>query len=438
MNEIYKLNFDYINQNGHFLIFSKDEGIREADLSNIQIKMLLANPIPNLLPLGIDEIDFKISLRYEITSKKMLVHFFKRELLSEDQFYQLLLNIVSTISDSKMYMLNEQNYILRQDFIYIGQNINDIYLTYLPLKQIESKKSVFDDLKQLVLGLYHFVENIENDKFQELIAFMSDAEFVMSDLKQKLLDLLEQNFQQSKNTPSDNNNLVVNEEQPDLKPSLGIKDQHNSEINRLVDKKNLLFILILVIGIIIWGFYYKYPSEFLFYTSVGLTIIIFFLPFVYWNLHRAIEEKKVTTIDSENEIDYYEKLPNNTTLLTKQDETIFLNENLLDDLSQNPLSKAYLEVKRGSKTERIEIIGQNFLIGRNPATVDYVENSRGISRVHLEILKLNYGYVIRDLGSKNGSFLNKQQLTPNKIYPLEDGDILKLAKTEFKFEYKTS
>ena len=56
--------------------------------------------------------------------------------ISPDEFYQFLLAIIKVLEDSKIYMLNKENYVLNEDFIYVGNNLNDIYLTYLPLGNV--------------------------------------------------------------------------------------------------------------------------------------------------------------------------------------------------------------------------------------------------------------------------------------------------------------
>ncbi|MBN1287727.1 MAG: FHA domain-containing protein [Anaerolineae bacterium] len=52
---------------------------------------------------------------------------------------------------------------------------------------------------------------------------------------------------------------------------------------------------------------------------------------------------------------------------------------------------------------------------------------RGISRRHAVIRRTAAGAVLVDLGSSNGTCLNDNPLTPNKSYPLKNGDRITLG-----------
>jgi hypothetical protein len=91
----------------------------------------------------------------------------------------------------------------------------------------------------------------------------------------------------------------------------------------------------------------------------------------------------------------------------------------------------YLEKRQGGQAKRIDLDKQSFIIGRNKNVANYYEESKEISRVHLEIMRDKSGYLIKDLDSKNGSFLNGSPLEANKLYPINEGDLIKLASTEY-------
>ncbi|GHO85450.1 FAD-dependent oxidoreductase [Dictyobacter formicarum] len=65
-------------------------------------------------------------------------------------------------------------------------------------------------------------------------------------------------------------------------------------------------------------------------------------------------------------------------------------------------------------------------IGRQPG-VNLVVNEGSISRRHAQIGFQNEHYVIIDLKSLNGTFLNEQRLEPERPYPLKVNDVLRLG-----------
>ncbi len=51
----------------------------------------------------------------------------------------------------------------------------------------------------------------------------------------------------------------------------------------------------------------------------------------------------------------------------------------------------------------------------------------GVSRLHAVIYSTGHDYVLEDLGSTNGTWLNEDKLTPRTAYPLHNGALLRLG-----------
>jgi EAL domain-containing protein (putative c-di-GMP-specific phosphodiesterase class I) len=75
-----------------------------------------------------------------------------------------------------------------------------------------------------------------------------------------------------------------------------------------------------------------------------------------------------------------------------------------------------------------------FRIGRC-ATADYTLYSRQVSKEHAEIGRTASEYLIRDLGSTNGTFVNGQRVDSAILL---DGDIIHVAHKEFRFTYQVA
>ncbi|RAW19176.1 hypothetical protein DC345_03335 [Paenibacillus taichungensis] len=95
----------------------------------------------------------------------------------------------------------------------------------------------------------------------------------------------------------------------------------------------------------------------------------------------------------------------------------------------------YLERRSatGDKNERMDIRGASFVIGRSADMVQWVDSATGVSRAHVELSRNKSGYVIKDLGSVNGTILKGDVLAPYKEYPLEDGDTFTLAESVYTY-----
>ena len=62
--------------------------------------------------------------------------------------------------------------------------------------------------------------------------------------------------------------------------------------------------------------------------------------------------------------------------------------------------------------------------------------SYGVSRQHACIHQNDEGLHVEDMDSTNGTFLNGQRLSPFKVYPLHNGDVIQLGKLEVKVQVK--
>jgi pSer/pThr/pTyr-binding forkhead associated (FHA) protein len=59
-----------------------------------------------------------------------------------------------------------------------------------------------------------------------------------------------------------------------------------------------------------------------------------------------------------------------------------------------------------------------------------------VSRYHAEVGYSDGTYILRDMGSSNGTFLNRTPLLPGKEYPLHQNDQIRLGDVQFRFEWR--
>ena len=94
---------------------------------------------------------------------------------------------------------------------------------------------------------------------------------------------------------------------------------------------------------------------------------------------------------------------------------------------------AYLEryPEAGGPAERIPLWKLPFVIGRSE-TADHIVYSSKVSKEHAILEASDGRYVVRDLESTNGTFVNGERAS---THFLEDGDILHVAHVEFCFRH---
>lgn len=92
---------------------------------------------------------------------------------------------------------------------------------------------------------------------------------------------------------------------------------------------------------------------------------------------------------------------------------------------------ACLTVLDGKHTgQRFALVGAITRIGRRDGN-DWVLDDPSISGIHCEIEKSEAGFVIRDLGSTNGTTLNNEAIKESRLYR---NDIIKLGDVPLEIE----
>ncbi|SEG04802.1 DUF6382 domain-containing protein [Paenibacillus sp. UNC499MF] len=208
----------------------------------------------------------------------------------------------------------------------------------------------------------------------------------------------------------------------------------------------------LIIGMI-WNAYFSAPGTPLLYISSGATLLALDAAYILLavglpgrrishtkeaapsgsSLYPPAAEQEPVSLEQ-----YYARLGERTTLLapplsavTSADETVFLG---VESAPPSPKFRhPVLEVMREGRKETILLDTDSFIIGRAEGDADYIEDVLGISRIHAQFLRTPEGYAVKDLGSRNGTFLNDGMLVPYQMVALKDGDVVRMIYTEFSF-----
>ncbi len=113
----------------------------------------------------------------------------------------------------------------------------------------------------------------------------------------------------------------------------------------------------------------------------------------------------------------------------RTDEPTLIYENEVA-LNKKDLDTASLVIIHGVNLgKRFEIRNKEFIIGRS-TQADVPINEENISRKHARIYKMNKIFVIEDLNSTNGTFVNTKKV---EIRELIDGDLILVGNTLLKF-----
>ena len=108
------------------------------------------------------------------------------------------------------------------------------------------------------------------------------------------------------------------------------------------------------------------------------------------------------------------------------------DETELWDGTQNGMS-VYLEYYENGQLSRIPLDKPSVLIGRLKGQVDFAVANPKVGKIHAEFINQNGLIYVKDLNSKNGTYINGngQRIGNNVPYPLSNNDRITLADSEF-------
>lgn len=104
-------------------------------------------------------------------------------------------------------------------------------------------------------------------------------------------------------------------------------------------------------------------------------------------------------------------------------------------LYENNVNVHYPTLYRVLTEETISVNKPVYRLGKEKSYVDYfVTNNIAVSRSHADIITRGKQYFVKDLNSKNHTYINGKELPVHCEIEIHDGDNLKLGNEEFIFK----
>jgi pSer/pThr/pTyr-binding forkhead associated (FHA) protein len=92
---------------------------------------------------------------------------------------------------------------------------------------------------------------------------------------------------------------------------------------------------------------------------------------------------------------------------------------------------AALEVWRSERRDVITLDGERVSVGSSDAADVVIADDAAISRVHLVLERIGQAWTVRDLGSRNGTMVNKERILGDRV--LKDGAEVLIGRTRLVF-----
>lgn len=431
------------------------ESENEAGYVSYQAEMIIQNPCTGFIPLHIRQEDEKVKMYYNITSKLSLFQYLSRKTLSKMEFLDLIRNINKSLMNYVSYYLDISGFILDKDLIFISPSTGDISLIYVPIPR---NKDFINDYKifltDLIINVINLDDKISDNFLQKILSRLKQEELNLNEFN-RFLDDLKMNGYES---VGEDLPICINAEAKvsGKKYNDSISPVYNhpetKHVNR--DNRSLLpiiavqVIIILAAVIICMMLVVKRNADKS--TILGVIIIaaaadILFLSKVNKKAGKEISKDNIAEVNRDIQKGKSEKHINSLVqrkALKPKDKIEQHNRHHSPELVKSfdtvVIGAAARELPcldgiGPHNSDKIVIDRDRLLIGRLKNYVDYIINNNMVGKVHAEIIKDGNLFFIKDLNSKNGTYVNGNRISCNEKHEIKENDRIRIANFEYIF-----
>ena len=102
-------------------------------------------------------------------------------------------------------------------------------------------------------------------------------------------------------------------------------------------------------------------------------------------------------------------------------------------LGMDEVQSPYLKSVKNGVSEQISINKSPFAIGRIPNQCDYICNNSTVGKIHAEILSKEGLYYLKDINSRNGTFINGKRIASNEYVQIKSNDTISFSSSSYLF-----
>ncbi|MDD3704643.1 MAG: DUF6382 domain-containing protein [Clostridiaceae bacterium] len=425
------LDFEYSfnnNAGGSYLIL-KING--DNKILNHQAEILCQNPNSAFLPFYVRRENDSTFICYNITSKISLSQYIERKSLNKKELLDLLRNIARNLMLSDNYLLDLSGFILQPEFVFINPATAEASLIYVPVSYHRNPmEGLRTFLINLVINTSNSEESTRDNYLQRILNSIKSDTFNLVDFNRFIIDL------RNSGEPYECEKNTVQQEAVADMDTLCRSPKDKAHEYATKNKRIRSAILLQPVFLIVVAIVCLLMVSQQIYDIISISGVVLIAAALDY-----LAVKKITANQDKREIiDNHHMESDNTghregcghkrvfssTELVRACDTIIISE-----ASQN--CYPYLESIGSHRIERIIIDKNKLVIGRLASMADHIMHEDTIGKLHAEITICEGTYYIKDLNSKNGTFVNGIRVPGNKEFEIKENDIIKFSNYEYVF-----
>lgn len=406
----------------------------DIKLLNHQIEIISQNPNSAFVPFHIRREDENTSIYYNITSKISLSQYLERKSLNKKELLDLLKNITKNLILHVNYLLNLSSYLIDADFIYINPATAEVSLVYVPAAIDKDTMGIYIDfLKDLIVNSASIEDSLRDNYLQRILNNLKSETFSLNDFNRLIIDLRNSGELYEYRERISSGEPAADPDTPVGKSPKGKTNEGN------VKNENIRSILLsqLVVLVAVAAACFFIVSRGMGDTSslAGVLLIAAALDVLVMK-RIAVRKGEETVVDDKQQGTVLKRRGSSREGRYKETSTAPDVLKAYDTIMISEVSKdnhPYLESIVDNRLIKIIINKEKFIIGRLVNMVDYVVQGNTIGKLHAEISIKEGGYYIRDLNSKNGTYVNDKRIPSNKEWEIKNNDRIRFSNFEYVF-----
>ena len=420
---------------------------REIDMDSYPIRMLLGNEIASLVPCRIQAVDGGRVFCYDIGSRETAEVCFMKQKLGREVIRFLMQGIIQVIQDMQAFLLDVNQLVIQPEMLYYDKEKNGLQFCYFPGYDHQIQEQIRNFLEQILPLIDHGEPGavaMGSGMYQKA----TEKSFQLEQLKEYLYKEEEEEKEQNQKEVK----AEFVEEEPKVK-------QEEMTDDEKVPWDTLIFSCIwtvLLLGICCLRFlgYLDFLT-----VPMILGIFIFVMSAVCINaflwkkqnkknsgcgkgwtessaLQASIQWPGKSEVDTGQVQKIYQEEQQKQKTVQPEETEADSRPLSLDDTQPLPTIKvpvnAWLISKEAEKRPDIELTGDLTVIGKTEE-VDVQIPLPTVSRVHAKVWRDEEQYYIKDLNSKNGTFVNGSQISGKNNCRIVPGDEVYFADAGYTF-----
>lgn len=452
--------------NSNYLVI--EDGVEYDDY---QYKMLKRNKPEHFLKFSSYSVNGRYGIYYDITSRQQMSKFYEYGKMNMEDVKSICVNVSEAVRIAEDYMLDLDYVKVEPKYIYIDIGTRKMWFVYHTrvnnITFSEGLKILFEFI------LEHFDHSLEKENIVKLYEVYQ--KIIVGDYDPFNLLRLFGNTQVENNNIGENvpeskeekriiERAIEKEIETVMPEEVIVETEVRPDVSKVYRYMQIIGIIAAVIGVINLFFSDIMPFKMSFSmavvsVAVGLAIIS-----VAGKVKGRARHADSKMVMSKEEIPYKVQIKSkHTEGLSRHDQIIQDTKNdgevedvcndtiLLSDFSNvhaKTLKLKLLEeqligdaiiLKKGTqdKIKEIQTDKYPYVIGSLERMADFIIKAQVISRMHCCIYYEDYpgdNYMIEDLNSTNGTFLNEERLNGHEKRLLQNNDVIRLAAISFKVE----